>query len=190
MNSLVDTLLGRASHPAHTLEEPVPNSDQLSKIIACALSAPDHGKLRPWRFVVIQGDQRNQLGEALASAAKNENPDIDDEKLSMIKSKPLRSPMIITVVATVVEDLPKVPVFEQILSTGAAAQQLQLGANDLGFGCIWLSGPFCNSVAVKDFLEAAENDLVAGFIYIGTPFHTAPQKARPAVADHLKYLDK
>lgn len=190
MTSLVDTLRDRASHAANTLVDPAPSEEQLSNIISCAMSAPDHGKLRPWRFVIITGEARHRLGEALSTAATEADNTVTAEKQNMIKAKPLRSPMIIACVTEITENQPKVPVFEQILSTGAAIQQLQLGANDLGFGCAWLSGPFCNMAPVKDLLQAAEKDLVAGFVYIGTPSHPAPQKQRPKVADHMVYLDK
>ena len=190
VTSLVDTLHHRASHAANTLVDPAPSAEQLADIISCAMSAPDHGKLRPWRFVVITGEARHRLGEALSIAATEADNAVTAEKKSMIKSKPLRSPMIIACVTEITENQPKVPVFEQILSTGAAIQQLQLGANDLGFGCAWLSGPFCNATPVKELLQAAEKDLVAGFVYIGTPSHPAPQKPRPKAADHMVYLDK
>lgn len=190
MTSLVDTLLNRASHAASTLTEPAPSKDQLLTLVGCALTAPDHGKLRPWRFLVISGDARHRLGESLSAAARDADPEISSEKLDIIKSKPLRSPTIIACLLETTDELPKVPVFEQILSGGAAIQQLQLAANDMGFGCAWLSGPFCNAAPVKDLLNAAEKDLVAGFIYIGTPSHPAPQKPRPQAADRLAFLEE
>lgn len=189
MSTLVDTLLNRASHAANTLVEPMPDQAQLERIIGCALTAPDHGKLRPWRFVVMSGDARLKLGEALATAAQQSDSSLSTEKLDMVRAKTLRSPMIIACVTEITEDLDKVPPFEQILSTGAAVQQLQLAANALGFGCAWLSGPYSNAPAVKDLLKAAEKDLVAGFVYIGTPSQAAPAKPRPHLADHLVFLD-
>ncbi|MGB0867895.1 MAG: nitroreductase family protein, partial [Granulosicoccaceae bacterium] len=179
MNHLIDTLVSRASHAANTLIEPAPSTEQLEILISCALSAPDHGKLRPWHFVAIEGEARGRLGQALRQAAQVADPALSDDKAALLESKPLRAPMIIACLTHIIEDLPKVPVFEQILSTGAAVQQLQIAANAMGYGCVWLSGPYCNTAPVKDLLKAADKDLVAGFIYIGTPEQAAPSKPRP-----------
>lgn len=188
MNTIVETLLKRASHAANTLETPAPDTAQLEEIISCALTAPDHGKIRPWQFTIIQDEGRQRLGRALANAALAADSSLDSEKLAAIGAKPLRAPMIIAITVKIVDDLPKVPPFEQILSTGAATQQMQLAANALGFGCVWVSGPYCNSEAIKKMLGAVESDLVAGFVYIGTPKKPAPEKKRPLVSEHIAYL--
>ncbi len=188
MNTLVDTLLNRASHAPATLEEPAPTAEQLEQIVQCALSAPDHGKLRPWRFVAIDGESRRLLGEATATAAQAADASLSEQQLEAIRNKPFRSPLIVACVVDITHDHPKTPEFEQLLSAGAAIQQLQLAANDLGFGAIWLSGPHCNAAAVKQLLGAPEKDIVAGFIYLGSPTLPAPAKQRPLVAEHLSYL--
>lgn len=189
MSTLVDTLLDRASHAANTLAAPAPDQHQIKRIVGSALTAPDHGKLRPWRFVVISEEARHQLGNALAIAAAQADPSLSSDKQDMIKAKALRAPMIIACLVEITEELEKVPPFEQILSAGAAIQQMQLAANDLGFGCCWLSGPYSNTAPVKEFLNAAEKELIAGFVYIGTPSQPAPKKPRPALADHLVFMN-
>jgi len=188
VTSLADTLINRASHAVSSLEEPAPDAAQVEELVRCALSAPDHGKLRPWKFRVLAGDARQLLADSLIAAAKLKDSQLSQEQLDALGSKPFRAPMIIACVTEVTEGFEKVPVFEQILSTGAAIQQLQLAANARGFGCCWLTGPHANSAPVKTLLGAAEKDLVAGFIYIGTPKVDAPQKPRPPVDVHLSYL--
>lgn len=188
MGTLLDTLRHRASHAVNTLDEPAPDRGQIDTMIACALSAPDHGKLRPWRFVVIEGAARLRLGAALCEAAAAADPDFGEEQAATLAKKALRAPLIVACVTEITTGLAKVPEFEQVLSTGAAMQQLQLAAGDMGFGSVWLSGPHCNAEAVKSLLGAADKDLVAGFIYLGTPSQSAPAKPRPAVADHLSVL--
>lgn len=188
MNAIIDKLLERASHAPNTLEAPAPSHSQIEQIIQCALSAPDHGKLRLWHFVVIEGDARLALGKATAEGAAIADHNLDEDKLALMRGKTLRSPLIIACVLKTVADHPKIPVFEQLLSTGAAIQQLQLAANALGFGAIWLSGAHCNSAPVKKLLGAAEEHTVAGYIYLGPPTKLAPAKQRPAPSEHMSFL--
>jgi len=185
--SLIDILHQRASIPARYLKEPAPDKEAIEKICQAGLSAPDHAALRPWRYIVIEGAARNRLGEIFLQVAKTQTPDIPAEKLALIADKPLRSPLIITVVAKITPDHPKTPVVEQILSAGAAAQQMQLAAHALGFGSIWLTGPNARSELVKSSLGIDQQDQIAGFLYMGTPSIDAPRPARARGEDHLEY---
>jgi len=184
---LLLALQERVSFHARVLEEPAPNSEQLTDILKCAMTAPDHAQMRPWRFVIIEGDARIKLGEVFAQAVKQRDPDVSDKKLESVADKPLRSPMIITVIATITEDHPKTPVVEQILSAGVAAQHISLGANALGFGAHWLTGPNTYSSLVKDALGVEPKDQIVGFIYVGTPSMKKPQRERPDPADFVSY---
>ena len=185
---MIDILLNRVSVPAHLLAEPVPSASQLEQALKAAVTAPDHGALRPWRFVVIEKEGRNRLGEQLAEAAKMSNPDMLEEKLQKLKEKPLRSPMIIAVFSKTDKENNKVPEFEQVVSAGVAAQQLQLALQGMGFASIWLSGPYTNSPPVKQLLGAVEADTVVGFVYVGTSSIQPPQPARPDPSEFVTYL--
>lgn len=188
MNPIIDSLLERASHAPTTLEAPAPSRTQIEQIVQCALTAPDHGKLRPWHFVVVEGDARHALGKATAEGAATADESLSEDQLARMRNKALRSPLIIACVVKTVPNHPKIPEFEQLLCTGAAIQQLQLAANALGFGAIWLSGPHCNSTPVKKLLGAAEEHTVAGYIYLGTPTTSAPAKLRPTPSEHMSFL--
>ena len=185
MNSLLDTLQSRHSFPASQLAEPAPNEQQLNDILHCAMTAPDHGKLCPWRFIIIRGSARNALADVFVKAAKSRDPDISEQKLERISEKPLRSPLIVVIVTTLTPDHPKAPEIEQTLSAGAAVQLMQLGATATGFGSIWLSGANAYDDDVKQALGIEAKDQITGFLYIGTPPETQPSRRRPKLADHV-----
>ncbi|MFT4730094.1 MAG: nitroreductase [Granulosicoccus sp.] len=185
MNSLLDTLHSRHSFPASQLTDPAPDEQQLKDILQCAITAPDHGKLHPWRFIVIRGSARNALADVFVEAAKSRDPDISEQKLERLSEKPLRSPLIVVIVTTLTLDHPKAPEIEQTLSAGAAVQLMQLGATATGFGSIWLSGENAYDENVKQALGIEEKDQITGFLYLGTPPENRPTRRRPELADHV-----
>ena len=185
MNSLLETLHSRHSIPASQLTEPAPNEQQLNDILQCAITAPDHGKLHPWRFIVIRGSARNALGDVFVTAAKSRDPDISEQKLERMREKPLRSPLIVVIVTTLTADHPKATEIEQTLSAGAAVQLMQLGATATGFGSIWLSGANAYDENVKRALGIETKDQITGFLYLGTPPDGQPSRRRPELADHV-----
>lgn len=184
--NILEFLQCRASIPARYLTEPAPDDQAIAEIVKAGLAAPDHAAMRPWHFMVIRGEARNTLGEVFKEAALQSTPDVDEEKLQRIGEKALRSPLILTVVAKVTPDHPKTPVVEQILSAGAAAQQMQLAANALGYGSIWLTGPNAHHPLVNQALGIAETDQIVGFLYMGTSSIDTPSPRRPKVEDHLE----
>ena len=185
MNQLLDTLQHRHSFPASQLLEPGPNDQQLGEIFRCAVAAPDHGKLRPWRFIVIRGEGRHALSEVFVNAARKRDPEISEQKLERLREKPLRSPVIVVIVATLTADHPKAPVIEQTLSAGAAVQLMQLGASAIGFGSIWLTGDNAYDPNVKSALGVNPSDQITGFLYLGTPPPERPSRQRPDITDHV-----
>jgi len=154
---MLETLEARTSMPAITLVEPAPTPEQLERILRVGLTAPDHASMRPWRFITIQGDARNKLGDVFATV----------------------------IVATITADHPKTPEIEQILSAGSATTLIQLAATASGFGSIWLSGPNTYHPDVKAALGVTPTDHIVGFVYMGTPAKPAAPKPRPMLADHL-----
>lgn len=182
----LEFLQQRTSIPAKLLVEPAPDATQLREIIKAAVAAPDHGALRPWRFIVVEGDARKKLGDIFAKATHAREPDMDEEKVERQRLKPLRSPMILTVVCSITENHPKTPEVEQLLSAGAAAQQAMLAANALGFGAIWLTGPNAFDEQVKTALGVETKDRIVGFLYLGTSSISRPQVRRPDPDDFLE----
>ncbi|MEX0606406.1 MAG: nitroreductase, partial [Halofilum sp. (in: g-proteobacteria)] len=136
----ISLLTGRYSTPANQLDDPAPSDSELAQILCSAVAAPDHGGLRPWRFRIIRGEARRRLGKVFADATRARAPSTDAQALEDAAAKPLRAPMIIAVAAHCDPDHPKIPESEQLLSAGAAVQQIQLAARALGYGAIWLTG--------------------------------------------------
>ena len=160
------------------LVEPAPGEAALARAFEAAMAAPDHKRLRPWRFLVIEGDARQALGALMAKALKNERPDASDADLERESGKPMRAPMIITVVAKI-DGSSKIPEVEQTLATGAATQNLMLALHAQGFGTAWKTGGSSYSPIVRDGLGLAKGDKIIGFIYAGS-VSAAPPPATPA----------
>ena len=161
------------------LDAPAPTRAQIETAIECAATAPDHKKLRPWRFIVTEGDARHELGRALVEAAQSKAVQ-DGEKLSEKTIKkthtmPLRAPLIITIV-TQMQAHKKVPPFEQMLSAGAAVQNLILALKAQGFSTVWRTGLLCNEPAVKAYFDVGPDDYVTAFVYTGTSPKGEPKR--------------
>ncbi|HUZ73485.1 MAG TPA: nitroreductase [Stellaceae bacterium] len=168
----LQALTSRRSPPK--LIEPAPSDEQLSEILAAAIRAPDHGRLRPWRFILLRGEARERLGTVLADALKARAPDVPDDALARERQKPLRAPLMVVVAASLVEGH-KIPVIEQVLAAGAAAQNLVVAAHAMGFGAMWRTGEPAYDTRVKTALGLAPGDAIVGFMYLGTP------QGRPAI---------
>jgi len=160
----IDALHSRVSVPS--LEGPVPDQEDLQDIFLAALRAADHARLRPWRFLVVRGSAREELGELYAQATASDDPKVDERRLERVKAKPLRAPMIVVAIARVVSH-PKVPEIEQLLSTGAAVQNMLNAAHMKGLGSIWRTGSMTEHPIVRAGLGLSENEHIVGFMYLG-----------------------
>ena len=148
------------------LIEPAPNSIQLEKAFQAALTAPDHHRLKPTRFVIIAPEQRAAFGDYLAQALADLG-ETDAAQLERVKHHPFRAPMLVLALTTL-QDHPKVPHFEQILSSGAAIQNFLLSLQAQGFASMWRSGAVVESNWLKQQLGLNTQDIISGIIYIGT----------------------
>jgi nitroreductase len=153
-------------------------------IIEAALRAPDHGKLRPWRFIVIRGDARARLGELFARALAARDPQAPAGALDKERGKPLRAPLVIAVVARV-QAGHKIPEVEQLLSAGAAAMNMLNAIHALGFGGVLITGGAAYDPAVFAGLGLASGERLVGFVNVGTPVQAAPAVTRPDAADYV-----
>ncbi len=153
------------------LSIPAPTESQIKAAIDCAITAPDHKKLQPWRFIVTQGNARHDLGRAFLAAAEaqaaQEGETLSEKSRQKTYNMPLRAPVIITVV-TQMQVHKKVPPFEQMLSTGAAVQNLILALKAQGFSTVWRTGLLCNEPAVKAYFGVGADDYVTAFVYTGS----------------------
>lgn len=162
----LDLLLNRVS--VTRLADPAPNAAQLDVILRAALRAPDHGQLRPWRFLTVQGDARERLGALFAEALRLRQPELPDDALAKPRKMPLRAPMVLVVIARVLPH-PKIPESEQVLAVACAAHGVLLAAHAQGLGAVWRTGEFAYDPYVAQQLGLADNEQVLGFIYVGTP---------------------
>lgn len=177
----LDALLSRSS--VGQLDEPAPSAEQLDIIIKAGLRASDHGRLKPWRFILIEGMARQKLGELFVRIEKKDNPAATDEECRKLAHNPLRAPVIITVVAKV-RAHDKIPAIEQTLSAAGSAQLMLLAAHALGLGGIWRTGKMAYHPQVASELGLEHGDQIIGFLYIGTPKIKKPA-AESHAADYL-----
>lgn len=161
------TLLNhRNSEPK--LTKPGPDREALYQILAAASRAPDHGRLYPWRFLLIEGKARYRLGELFGSALRARKADATPEEIKKNEEAPLRAPIVVAVIARLQEH-PKVPKIEQLLSAGCAAHGILLAAQALGFGAIWRTGDNCYDANVDKGLGLGDDEKMVGYIYLGNP---------------------
>lgn len=150
------------------LGAPGPSSEDIDTLLTAAVRAPDHGVLRPWRFLVLEGEQLHQLGEVFVEAALQNNPNLPAEEQEKARTRPLRAPCIIVVVSENTLEH-KIPVLDQVLAAGAAAQNIIVAAHALGIGAMWRTGAVATHPHVKQQLGFQDKDDIVGFIYLGTP---------------------
>lgn len=179
-DTLLDFLAARQSTKADLLAEPAPDTAELERLLGPAMSVPDHGAIRPWRFVTIRGAARERLSDVFEDALRAREPEAGAEDIANIRGKPLRAPLLVAVGAEIVPDHPKVPPAEQLVSAGCAAHALLLAAHAAGWGAILLTGWPAHDARVRAALGFAEKDRLVGFVYMGTAPEGPRDKKRPA----------
>lgn len=162
----LDALHNRVS--VNLLTEPAPTKQQLGNIFKAGLRACDHKNLRPWKFLIIEGDARHKFGDLMVEvkAVRSNDGECAPEEENKLRSKPLRAPTIIAVVADI-KPHDKVPEIEQLLSAGAAAQMMMTAAYAQGLGAIWRSGSLMFEPATHQGLGLDKQQKLIGFLYIG-----------------------
>jgi nitroreductase len=158
------------------LVEPGPSREHLERIMLAGTRAPDHGKLAPWRFVVLEGAARAVLGNAMAETLRATRSESTEASLATERDKPMRAPTIIAVAAHLVR-LHKVPEQEQVHAAVAAAQNMFLAAHALGYGAMWKTGAAARSPQVKKALGLNTDDDIVALLYLGTNAIAGPARA-------------
>ncbi len=182
-NPIIDFLSARRSVKPDRLIAPGPSTEELETILTIASRVPDHKKLAPWRFIVLEGDARARLGEVVAEAcvaAEKEAP--SHVRLETERTRLMRAPLVIAVVSRITVHR-SAPEWEQVLSAGAACLNLCLAANALGYGTSWITEWIAYNKAVGAALSLADNERIAGFIYVGTPAERPEERERPVLSD-------
>ncbi len=167
--------------------DPVPRQ-LIERLLEAAVQAPNHYKVRPWRFVVLTGEGRNRLGQVMGQILNRRFPDLQKEALDRERAKPLRAPVIVAVGV----DLPaesKVLEIENVCAAAAACENILLAAVGLGLAGHWRTGDAARDPEIKDFLGfRAEQPLIA-FLYIGYPEFVAPAPARPGFDERTRWIE-
>lgn len=182
---LEQRLATRRSAPAQALTAPGPSRAQIERVLALGARTPDHGKLFPWRFVVMGPDSRAGLAQALLPLADRQpGPD----KARKVLSKLTAAPVTILVVSTPV-DSQKVPVWEQQLSAGAVCMNIEHAAGALGYAVSWITDWYSYDREALDLLGLQEGEQVAGFIHVGTLAEAPLERPRPDVSALTEWRD-
>jgi nitroreductase len=153
---------------AGRLTDPGPSAEQLERLLHAAARAPDHGRIKPWRFIVLKDAVREAFTAAAALAKRVRLPDMTAEQLAGEREKMNRSPAIVVVGCAVNREQTKVPEIEQVVAVGAAAQNLFLAAHDLGYGVMWKTGAAAYDPAVKSTLGLKPDDHIVAIMHLGT----------------------
>jgi nitroreductase len=176
-------LLSRRS--TSSLRDPAPNDEELGAILEAGLRAPDHGRLRPWRFVLIRNGARAVFAELLVEALQRRDPAASAAMLDRIRKRLFGVPLVIAVGATIRPGSP-IPEIEQLLSAGAAAMNILNAVHALGYGGIWVTGANSYDRSLNEALGFTWPDRLVGLLYVGTPEGFGTPFPRPSRAEHVR----
>ena len=160
----------------------------IEKLLHAAVQAPNHYRVRPWRFVVLTGKSRQALGQVMAQVLKKRNPEMPEDGLEKERAKPLRAPLLIAVGVDKSDD-PRVLDIENICAVAAAVENLLLAAHAEGLGAMWRTGPAVRDPEVKQFLGFESIQELISFVYIGYPDLEVPVVERPSYEDRTVWMD-
>jgi nitroreductase len=167
--------------------DPLPR-ELIEKLLDAAVQAPNHYKVRPWRFVVLTGEGRNRLGEVMAASTKEYHPEFPPEAFEKCRATPLRAPVVIAVGVDKPSE-PKVLEIENVCAAAAACENLLLAAYAMGLGAKWRTGEWARDAKVKEFLGFEADQHIIGFIYIGYPEFIAEYPPRPSFEDRVTWVE-
>lgn len=182
----LSVLLQRRS--AWPLTEPAPDAAEFDLIFDAALCAPDHGRLRPWRFVLIRGDARARLGDVLVDIAHARDPDGPRSAHEHRRKKAFAAPAIIALGAAISTQSP-VPEQEQLFAVAASAMNMLNAISALGYGGFWATGLDSYDPRLHAALGFRSEEKLLGFLYVGTPEKSSSMLERPSRRDHVRELE-
>lgn len=182
LDEVIDFLSTRRSVPAKAMSGPGPDAGEIRLMIGIASRVPDHGKLAPWRFIRYTPSYCARLGELCERRAAEREGDLSEELRLAERARFTRAPVVIAVVSRAAPH-PKIPEWEQVLSAGAAAMNLLIAANALGYDAQWVTEWIAFDEAMKPALGLAPDEKIAGFIHVGTRILPKTERDRPAIDD-------
>jgi nitroreductase len=182
----LDYLASRRSGKARNMVAPGPDDGQLRAILDLAMRTPDHGKLAPWRFIVIDQESRERLGTTLKSAWIAEHPGTDVRDLGALDQFACQAPTLVILVSSP-NSASKIPVWEQELSAGAVGMNLLHAAHATGFVGSWLTGWAAYSRNVTTALGLSDDERIAGYFFFGTNSMPLDERPRPAHQERVTH---
>ena len=170
----------------HVRPDPVPR-ELIEKMLEAAVQAPNHYRVRPWRFIVLMGQARDRLGQVMSASLQERHPEYPHEAFDKAHGTPLQAPVVIAVGVDKPSES-KVLEIENICAVAAATENLLLAAHALGLGAKWRTGEWARDVRVKEFLGFAADQHILGFIYVGYPEFVRQRPARPSFEDRTGWM--
>jgi len=167
--------------------DPLPR-ELIEKLLDAAVQAPNHYKVRPWRFVVLTGDGLKKLGDVMAASQLKRHPDFPSEAFDSCRALPLRAPVVIAVGVEKPSE-PKVLEIENICAAAAACENLLLAAHAIGLGAKWRTSEWARDPLVKEFLGFSADQHIVAFLYIGYPEFIAEYPPRPSFEDRTVWME-
>ena len=167
----------RRSSSAGTLRAPAPSPEDLQTLLRLAARAPDHGKLAPWRFVILEGEGKAAFVAGLEAIARD-RPDAPRANNKLFK---LRAPPMSVAVISHFTDGGEIPRWEQELSAGAVCTIMTIAAQAMGYGANWITDWYAYDDRATALLGLVDGEHVAGFIHLGTPSEPPQERVRPDV---------
>ena len=179
---LFRSLKRRRSVPPAAMAGPGPTAAEMDTILSLAARVPDHGKLAPWRFIVFEGEARGRAGGLIADVYVQDHPEASADRVDSERRRLSHAPTVVAVVSRAAPHV-KIPEWEQLMSAGAAAMNLVVAANALGFVTAWLTEWYSYDARVAAGLGLQAHEKLAGFVHIGRPTVAIEDRVRPAMAD-------
>lgn len=180
-----------AIHQRHSQKKVKPDSvprQLIEKMLDAAVQAPNHYKVRPWRFVVLTGEARHRLGDVMSASLRDRHPEYPQEAFDKARATPLQAPVVIAVGVDTPSEA-KVSQIENICAAAAATENLLLAAQALNLGAKWRTGEWAEDVNVKEFLGFAPDQYIIGFIYVGYPEFIAEYPPRLSFEDRTVWRE-
>lgn len=182
----INTIKTRQSY-GNFKSEPVPHNI-IEELLSAGCQAPNHYKVRPWRFIVLTGSGRNRLGDVMANSLAQKTENLPIEALEKERAKPLRAPLVIAVGVDKPSE-PRVSEIENICAAAAASQNMLLAAHAYGLSAIWRTGPSALDPSIKEFLGLALDQYLIAFLYIGYPENLPAPIERPTFNDRTIWME-
>ncbi|UYH51946.1 nitroreductase [Candidatus Kirkpatrickella diaphorinae] len=177
-NKAMEVLLSRTS--TDRLDAPAPKGSVLMQILSTSLRAPDHGRMRPWRFITVAGKHRAAFAELLVAAMRRTDPEVKSAKLEKKRARYAEVPMTI-ILGMDLHPNAKIPVDEQVMAVAAGAMNVLNALHAEGFGGMWVSGAFQNDEIFREKLGLTRHQKIAGFLQVGTVEGRASETKRPDI---------